>query len=128
MQAESDERVRRVRGNVVGQKVPPPWRTNRRCPRRTSEEMCRSLDAPWDAEEILLGLNFWTVEEFAQHAKVTIEEVKEWMGEGLPVLRLRDGSGRISEAAADEWAKGRARKALAATRPWAAPRRRPWPP
>ena len=72
MRAASDERVRRVRVKVVGQKVAPPENPNRR-PRRTSEEMYRSLDAPWDADEILLGLNFWTVEEFSQHAKVSVE-------------------------------------------------------
>ena len=69
--------------------------------------MLRSIDDPWFGEEIFLGLNFWTEEEFAKHAKISIDQVHELIEAGLPVLGLADGTVRISEAAADKWAKQR---------------------
>ena len=69
--------------------------------------MLRSIDDPWFGEEIFLGLNFWTEEEFAKHAKISIDQVHELIEAGLPVLGLADRTVRISEAAADKWAKQR---------------------
>jgi hypothetical protein len=84
-------------------------RSGRRTKRR-HEEIYRSIDAPWLGEAVLLGLHFWTVEDFAGHAKITVEQVQEWIEAGLPALQLADGSVRISEAAADEWAKQHVRQ------------------
>ena len=80
--------------------------------RQRHEQMVRSLDAPWFGEAILLGMQVWTEEELALHAKVSVEQVRMWIRAGMPSLPTIDGSVRISEAAFDEWAKDYARQRI----------------
>ncbi len=117
MRSRAVERYRPELAHAEVPVAPSPRPAARSRRRRSWEASCRSIDDPWYADEILIGLNFWTVEEFAAFAKVGVEQVRDWMAAGLPVLSLPDGSVRISEAAADEWAKHLARQSLVPTQP-----------
>lgn len=80
-----------------------PFRPARRKPRFTY----RSIDDPWmDGFWVHVGV-VWTVEEFAEKIKVAVPQVEAWISEGLPVLRVGDGSVRITETAVDEWIRAR---------------------
>lgn len=117
MRSRAVERFRPEFSHAEVLVVPHPRTTARPRPRRRLEAIYRSIDDPWCGDELLIGLNFWTVEEFAAFAKVGVEQVQEWMAAGLPVLWLADGTVRISEAAADEWAKHLARQSLTQPQP-----------
>ncbi|MFO0798594.1 MAG: hypothetical protein U0804_14055 [Gemmataceae bacterium] len=50
----------------------------------------------------------WTGAEFCELFGITEEELEAQVAKGLKVMRLADGSLRISETAADEFIRGRA--------------------
>ena len=48
----------------------------------------------------------WTEEQFCELFQIDSQELQKHIAEGLPVLRLRDGSVRITETAVDEFLRG----------------------
>lgn len=84
----------------VTRRTRPPVR-----PKMRRWDRLRNLDDPWMQDSILVGMQVWTEEELAQHAKVSSEQVRAWIEAGLPTLPTTDGAVRISEAAFDAWAK-----------------------
>jgi len=48
----------------------------------------------------------WTEEEFCELFQIDSQELQKHIADGLPVLRLRDGSVRITETAVDEFLTG----------------------
>jgi hypothetical protein len=54
-----------------------------------------------------VGDQVWTEEEFCQFFKITPEDLRAWIAQGLTVKRCLDGSIRITETAMDEFNRGR---------------------
>jgi len=48
----------------------------------------------------------WTEEQFCELFQIDAQELQRHMADGLPVLRLKDGSVRITETAVDEFLAG----------------------
>ena len=53
-----------------------------------------------------VGSQVWTDEEFCKFFQITLEDLNAWIGQGLKVKRVLDGSLRITETAADEFFRG----------------------
>jgi excisionase family DNA binding protein len=54
-----------------------------------------------------VGEQVWTGEEFCNFLKLTREDLDAWIGQGLKVKRVLDGSLRITETGTDEFFRGR---------------------
>ena len=54
-----------------------------------------------------VGDQVWTEEEFCKFFKITPEDLRAWIAQGLTVKRCLDGSVRITETAMDEFNRGR---------------------
>ena len=54
-----------------------------------------------------VGSQVWTDAEFCKFFQITLEDLNAWIGQGLKVKRVLDGSLRITETAADEFFGGR---------------------
>jgi hypothetical protein len=50
-----------------------------------------------------VGSQVWTGEEFCKFFQISREDLDAWIGQGLKVLRLPDGSLRITESDVDEF-------------------------
>lgn len=55
-----------------------------------------------------VGDRVWTGEEFCQFFKISPDDLRQWIAQGLKVQRCLDGSVRITETAVDEFGRGRA--------------------
>jgi hypothetical protein len=60
---------------------------------------------PWGRKGV--GNRVWTGEEFCQFFKISPDDLRAWIAQGLKVQRCLDDSVRITETAVDEFGRGR---------------------